>query len=306
MITTVSQIKDFWACPQRWYLKHVNPKREPRQKGVALFAGIMWHRFMEKLLAQDPASCPPNSPERAALVEWLTEQFRNEMSDAIAAGQIDRSEQLRKECDSLVAAGALWEQWMPCETLGIEVPFELDLANYGGPAGAKVRGRLDHVARFMGRLGHQQHRTLARSKSVERYLATFHRNPYECVYWHMLRDQYGEDPFGTLLDLTRKLVPKSISKSPAEALQQHPVPIDEETARKGLDNVARTVAQMMRFAERPELSYSNPDMDLGKFGNSNDPYFEAVDTGDIDYMMDDERWQTTQNRYTELDEGSES
>ena len=296
LITTVSQVRDFWACPERWYLKHVCPKREPKRKTTALTAGVLWHQFMEKLLL-NPAAKDPKTQARLDLVEWLYQQFNDNISSLAADGLIDRSEALERERESLCCAAMLWTDWQDVETLVVEKAFQLNLGD------VIIRGRLDRVIRLNGRLGHQQHRTLARSKSIDRYLSVFHRNPYEGVYWAMLQQEYGEEPFGTLLDLTRKLVPKSLTKDPESAMQQHPVPISWTQANVTLDNVIRTARKMSAFVEDPTSLYSNPDRDLGPFGNSFDPYFQAVDTRDHEYMLDDEQWQATEDRYTELDQG---
>lgn len=300
--TTVSEIKAFWNDPHRWYLAYVHPRRVPRFKGTALVAGGEWHVFMENVL---------NGIDRGEALLRLERAMAVHIDEALGNGFMQRAVDLEKELERFVVAGELWQDWLPVETLAVERPLELTLqANMLIPEGAsytasiRLLGRPDRVVRLRdtGRIAHYQHRTLGGSKPVAPYLETFHRNAHEGLYWQMLKNEYGEEPYGVVLNLLRKLSVGTIRKTPDVAMQQHPIAITPEQSIKTQMNIVKTCNAMIRARNEPELyAYDVPEMDLGRFGNSLDPYFEYLSTGDVDLLMDDTKFVNTEDRYADAE-----
>lgn len=292
-VTSVSAIKTFWQCPTRWYLQYVYPKRVPRLKGVALIVGSEWHLFMEDLLN--------GIPRQDALGNMET-RLQLEIDFANNEGFLARAKDLEKEREKLLVGGELWQDWEGLETLAVEKALSIEII----PDVARLIGRQDRVIRCsaMGnRIGHYQHRTFAASKPLSLYLDTFHRNPHEGAYWKMIEQEYGEEPFGVMLSAFRKLSPKSILEKPQVALQQHPVPISKLQSERTVRNIMLTITRMLEaIVTSGRLLYENPDMDNGMFGSARDPYFEYLNTGDMDLLMDDNKFTDVENRYPELAE----
>lgn len=302
--TTVSEIKQFWACPTRWYLMYVHPRRKPRSQPTALTAGTAWHEFMESLLN--------NTPREKALAA-LEANMRSVIDESISEGWIAKADDLEKELERLLIAGELWKDWLPCETLGVEEAFELLIpagdTKYGSispQSDLRILGRLDRQIRLNDtkRIGHYQHRTRGGSKPVAPYLDTFHRNPHEGVYWAMMEEKFNEEPFGTVLSLLRKLSIKTIREKPETALQTHLIPITKEQAYQTVRNVIVTCNQMTKVANGGQI-WDNPDMDMGRYDNSIDPFFEALSTGDLDLLNDDTKFMDTEDRYSDIAEAVE-
>jgi hypothetical protein len=289
--TTVSEIKAFWACPQRWYLQYVSPRRSPRGLSVPLTTGTIWHQFMEDLF---------NDVDPVTRIVVLNERF-----DAAVQQALDEDlspakiADLRKDQEKLIVAASEWAHWMQGTTLAVEKPLRLVRGD------VTILGKPDRVIRLdaIQRIAHHQHKTVGGTKPIAPYLNTFHRQPHEAAYWFMLLEEYGEEPFGCLLNIMRKLTPKSIKENPQAALQQHPIPINRDMAQRALDNVLLTCNHMQQMRDiGPSLFWNNPDRDLGQFANSQDPWFEVLDTGNLEILMDDERWKDTENRYDHEEE----
>jgi len=208
-------------------------------------------------------------------------------------------------------AGSLWKDWIPCQTLAIEEPLELLI-----PEGDnKFTIRPDHDLRILGRpdrqirlfennkIAHFQHRTRGASKPIGPYLDTFHRNPHEGCYWAMMEEKWGEEPYGTVLSLMRKLSLATIQKSPESALQQHVIPISKKQAYTTVANVVATTNNMRTMGsvrQWDDKFWNNPMLDLGRYDNSVDPYFDFLSTGDWDLLKDDTKFKDTEDRYAEV------
>ena len=295
--TTISEVKSFWNCPTRWHIQYVYPRRSPRAKGTALVAGIVWHEFMENLL---------NGSMREPALKEMQASMQDAIDEAETEGWDRRAKELGEERQKMLAAGELWKDWLPCQTLAVEKPLELLIP--AGELGAKqdirILGRQDRVIRLTesNKIAHFQHRTRAASKPVGPYLDSFQRNPYEGCYWEMLKREYGEEPFGVVISLFRKLSEKTIRATPEVALQQHPIPISAEQSMRTVKNVVRTCNTMMLIKGDPDqFLYDNPDMDLGRYDNSVDPYFDYLSTGDFDLLMDDTQFMNTEERYGDIE-----
>lgn len=300
-VTTISEVKAFWACPQRWYWQFVAPRRSPRHEAAALVVGTAWHKFMEARLN--------GSSVEAALGEIETVMTAG-INEAIGVGRLKQAKELETEWEKLQVAGPLWKDWLEAETLAVEKPLSLTFNDLG----IRINGKPDRKIRLRsnGRMGSMQHKTLGASKPVDPYLLTFVRSPHECTYWSMLEEEDREEPFGVVVNILRKLSIKTIKEAPEIAMQQHIIPISREQACRGVRNVLSTCQMMKRWAENgPQLEvtmaesrfgwfgemWNNPDRDLGQFGNSADPYLEALTTGDESLLMDDSKFKDTEVRY---------
>lgn len=287
--TTISEIKAFWSCPSRWYLAFVHPRRVPRFQAAALTTGTAWHKFMEARL---------NGVEIDAALLAIETEMVPAIDEAIGGGRLKQAEELQKDWDKLRTAGPLWKDWLECETLAVEKPLSLTVGN------VTINGRPDRVIRLKdsGKIGHFQHKTLAASKPVVPFVEAFHRNPHEAAYWHMLHNEYDEKPFGAIVNIMRKLIPASIAKTPEVALQQHPVPISEDQAERGLLNILGTCDEMTRAIDRGRAPWDNCDRDLGQYGNSVDPYLDVLSSGDLSLLDDESKFMDTENRYETVTE----
>lgn len=298
--TTVSEIKEFWACPTRWYLKYVYPRRTPNGVSAPLTIGTAWHHFMEKLF---------NGTDR----EQALQEMWNEIDEIVLAsaneGFSDLAHKLSNEREKLMVAGKLWNDWLDCETLAVEKPLELLIpANEFGEKvpfeDVVIQGKPDRVVRLKhnGKLMHFQHKTIAGSKPVQPYLDTFHRQAHEGAYWWMIRNEYQEEPDGVVLNLMRKLSIKTITESPQSAIQQHMIPITKLQAFNTVRNLARTVNAMRSCKIFPShFLYDVPDLDMGRYGNSVDPYFEYLSTLDESALENEARFKPTENRYAAVE-----
>lgn len=291
MLVSVSEIKTYWACPARWWLRYIDPKRSPRVVSNALTAGTIWHKFMEGLLSGD---------EREAALGEMEARFTEAIDTLNDAGLLKQAVKLGNEREIMLAGGELWNDWLECETLAVEQASTLELADVG----ITIQGRLDREIRLKlnGRIAHFQHKSLGASKPVAPFIETYARSPHEAVYWAMQYQKYKEEPHGVVLNIFRKLSSKSIRNDPAAALQQHVIPISHAQAMTGVINVKRTCMEMQRRIIDGYEPYNNPDMDLGFFGNSKDPFFEYFSTGDRDLLMDDSKFQDTVDRYADPEE----
>lgn len=287
--TSVSAIKSFWTCPTQWYIEFVKG-RVLRFPPAALVAGIAWHEYMEALLTGTP---------REKAIADLEASLNNAEAESIFEGMAKRGKDIAKERDILVTAAGLWQDQYPVETLAVEKALSIELPGREGKF--RLVGRPDRVIRFGGRIGHYQHRTLAGSKPVEPYLRVFHRNPHEGAYWIMLQREYGEDPFGTMLSLVRKLSPQTIMDSPHIALQQHPVTITPDQAALTVANICNTVDAMRRLEADPMALWYNPENDLGRYGNSLNPYVAAITSSEGWAALDNDNIFTdVRDRYPEF------
>lgn len=292
LTVSISEIKRFWEDPTVWAIEYIKG-RTTRSEAVPLVAGNYWHLFMEDLL---------NGLDRSEAKRRLTERFTLRYEQALSDGWTSWATKLEKEQRILEAAADVWQDWFPVTTLAVEKALALD---YTDDEGVPIRivGRPDRVIRFdNGGLGHYQHRTIASGKNITLYIDTFHRNPHEGVYWKMLEQEYGEQPFGTMLSLVRKLKDTTIRDNPQAALQQHPVPITQAQATLTLDNVKRSIQAMKMMRDGRLPTWNNPDNDLGRYGSSLSPYYPVLSTGDYSLLDDDERFMDTRDRYAELAE----
>jgi PD-(D/E)XK nuclease superfamily len=296
---SISEIKTFWACPQRWYWQYVAPKRTPISASAALTTGVVWHGFQERIYSGvDPA-------ESVAIMET---EMRVAINDALDSGRIRLMEDLEADLVKLTTATNLaatqLKNWLPMETLAAEKALSLQIpgSKWGALNDCEVVGRLDRIVRLTnnGKLAHNQHKTLGSTKPMVPYIESFSRSPHEIAYWWMMEAEYGEEPYGVVVDILRKLSPKTMLTSPESALQQHLVPISREQAEHGIKNIVRTINAMQLMIAHPKVYlFNNPDMDLGRYGNSLDPYFEVLSTGDESLLMDDSKFRDTEDRYAE-------
>lgn len=286
---STSAIKTFWNDPTQFYIEFVLG-RTLRRQPVALITGVQWHIFMENLL---------NGASRQGSIITMKNLFQDEIDMAISEDIPDRAKALAKDRDILVAAAELWTDQYDVETLAVEKALSLELQLPQGDS-FKLVGRPDRVIRFGNRIGHYQHRTLAMGKPIGPYLEVFHRNAHETGYWKMLAQEYGEAPFGVILSVVRKLRPESIIARPGEALQQHLVPISEEQADAGVQNIIATVTAIKKMLDGELPMWFNPDNDLGRYGNSLSPYVRAFIRGGWDAFKDDGMFVDAKDRYADL------
>lgn len=294
--TSVSAIKQFWACPTRWHIANVYPKRVPLSHSIALDSGTAWHHFLEALLS--------GTARDEALIALVAE-LDALMHAALDAGLSKRAEDIVKDAEKLVAAGKLWDHWIEGETIAIEQPLKLliekDFFDKGLPCqDIEIDGKPDTIRRLKhnGRLVELQHKTIGGTKPIQPYLDTFHRQPHTGAYWAMILKEYKEEPWGVVLNLMRKLSVKTIEANPQAALQQHPIPISLEQSMKTLSNLARSCNAMIACIASPQtLMYENPDRDLGMFGNSMDQYVQYLENLDPEVIMNDDLFKDAEERY---------
>lgn len=284
MITSISEIKAYLACPARWWLQYVSPRRSPKARSAPLTTGTIWHTFLEGHFNGTPL---PQS------IEIIDASFEKALEAASDSGAMKVYDDLARDWSKLTAAAPLWKEWLPCETLAVEKPLRLVVA------GVTINGQPDRVVRMLetGKIADFQHKTLAATKPVAPYVATFHRQFHQIAYHAMLHNEYGERPAGVVLNIMRKLIASSIKANPEAALQQHFVPISPEQADRGMRELVATVEEMRARIEHGQLPRSNPDRDLGIYQNAIDPYFEVLDTGDLSLLDDDSKFQDTEDRY---------
>lgn len=267
MRINVSAVKAFQHDQLDWYYRY-HLRRVPRSVPKAYFSvGSVWHIAM---------ASPP-------LIRLET--FLNAASDMRKAWLDfqDSDKELIKfsdECDRLAALLTHYtERFTPDETLLIEQPLEYSLStNRPQDIPITLIGRPDRVIKLHGKYWNVQHRTLSDRTPIPLYLATRERDLHELAYAALIthhfkidRSQYG----GTYMNIVRKLSTKAICERPLSAFVQELIPISWDQVNLALRDIVVTAYMMDGIINHNNAIIHNREADLGRFGNTLNPYYEA-------------------------------
>jgi hypothetical protein len=171
--------------------------RVPPTKSTALDVGTIWHQAMfakeEHLNINEVLSKIEASPEA-----W--EEWRNTLEKALP---------FVKFMDGEVG-------------LGSEV--ELEIPDFVGKI--PLKGRLDRIVKWNGKIYHRQYKTLAASKPISVFMELQRTDWHECGYHAMLETKYPlEEIGGTILYIARKMSKTFFNKESPELALVYPPPI---------------------------------------------------------------------------------
>lgn len=286
--TNVSEIESYINCPTRWYFQRWHG-REPRFPAVALVAGILWHRFLERLLnGMDRQDSLGRMEDEAEVEIKIREEFER---DAAA-------KQIRFELKRLFLAALEWKDQYEFDTLEVEGPMscEIHIPDWNGSL--TLDGTPDRIVRHQGQIWHMQHRTLAEGVNRENYNTALVRDMHETLYGHMIMESYPDEKYGgTCMDVLRKTSLIRFRAQPSAFMYQDFVPISKFEIETGVQNIIAW-ASLMRMTLSGEIRMpNNPKIDLGIYRNSYDPYLDVFLDGGMDRLNDDHFFRDVKRRY---------
>ena len=139
--TSVSAIKEYLLCPRRFFLHYIL-KIEPAFRPVALVFGSAWHTVISRWLLRDGV-------EHAELQEHLRDELvaRIQGENNVLFDDADEDEGTVVDTAVSMLDVFLAKVPRPEQTLGVEIPFELELAHpqTGELLDAPLIGALDAV-----------------------------------------------------------------------------------------------------------------------------------------------------------------
>lgn len=251
---TISEFKDWLACPQRANVKRFLGKWAPSNSS-ALSIGTAFHKGLESKLKSEPIPIP-------------------ELVRQLDAKDIPKTTRLLEALESFA-----FPDW---KVLGIEKPVRIQFpAVLGGDHQSpewELVGRLDGLVEHEGKLWSLQAKTIDSSRPIaeeaQRVVSSFH----EVAYDMMLRES-GIHVAGTIVLLGVKL-----SKA-AEDRGQPPIMLEvlprnpERTLNLWQWSVLPTLRRCVLELIDLEANFMNTDDCLGKFGNSKCPLFDVCHHG---------------------------
>jgi hypothetical protein len=319
VIVTISAVKEFQLCPQKWAHGYLNG-RVPAVDPVPFTGGKLWHSFVEGSLAGD---------DKPALLDALRAKMEVAANELDARNLFDKANDLRATWRFMEQAAPHWGDRFTGATLAVETAITAPLGNLPNGELVQIAGIPDRVRRIGGKLVHTQTRTLSSSTPMAPYLRAFARNTHELVYAWLIQQQFpGEPYFGSELQVLLKAAlfsDRKCSKAstkwhenreradcpechyegrvrtelrkPEELLIQELVPIDARQVQVALQDVMQVAFGMQRVRDG-EPPVQNRDADLGRFGNSLCSYF-GVCSGD-DQLTDNTLFKDRESRYDEV------
>ncbi len=160
MITvTVSQVLDYWRCPQYHWYRHVLKRGVTGEYKGAAKLGTLFHAKMEEFLKVLMAT--DMDPHQSVLDVWTKPGHWNLQAQLAAEHEANAQEAKPGDllaADALSVRGAWWvaqEGWRKWETvLGAEEPFEYEVV-----PGVTMMGKPDGWIVWNGKLWHRQIKT---------------------------------------------------------------------------------------------------------------------------------------------------
>jgi hypothetical protein len=318
MIVTVSAVKEYQLCPQKWAHSFVANK-VPVSTPVPFTIGKLWHSYREGCM---------NGDDPAGLLVTLRGQAEASATELDAQDRFKQADGLRRDWENMEQLASHFKDRFDGPTVCVEMAMTAPLGTLPNGELVQVAGIPDRVRRIGGKLVHTQTRTLSESTPMAPYLRAFARNTHELVYAWLIQQAYpGEPYFGSELQVLRKARLWSDRKcssagtkwhaersrldcpechyegrvrtqlhTPEELLVQELVPIDPTQVQVALQDVMQVAFGMQRvLAGEPPVQ--NRDADLGRFGNSLCAYFDVCSgTAKLD---DPTLFKVRENRYDE-------